>query len=129
MANIGKNPGRAARWLCPFARLWGTLAAAVWLVVWVLAGVSGDAPWTAESSVLATLIIASVLGVIVGWWRAGFGGMLLVIAAVAHAIFAYLTAEHNQGLSILVTGGPFLVAGALFLLCWRTSQRDKASGT
>jgi hypothetical protein len=129
MANIGKNPSRAARWLCWLARLWGTLAAAFWLFVWVLAGIGGDAPWTAESSVLAALVIASTLGVIVGWWRADLGGMVLVIVAVAHAVFAFLIAENSQGFAMLISGGPFLVAGALFLLCWRYSHGDKASGT
>jgi len=36
--------------------------------------------------------------------------------------FSYLTAEQGKVWNILLMGGPFLVAGILFLACWRRSE-------
>jgi hypothetical protein len=129
MTNLGKNPGRTTRWLCRLARLWGTLVVAFWLFVGVLAQIGGAEPWTIESSVLAGLVVASAIGVAAGWWRPALGGAILVAVAVAQAVFAYLASGHSRAFAMLISGGPFLLAGALFLLCWHYSRPDRAPGT
>jgi hypothetical protein len=123
-----KNRGRAARWSCRLARLWGTLVAAFWLFLGALIQIGGAEPWTTESAVLAVLLVAAALGVVVAWWRPGLGGATLVAVAVAHAIFAYLAAGHSKAFAMLISGGPFLVAGVLFLLCWHRSRRPAVAG-
>jgi hypothetical protein len=49
------------------------------------------------------------------------------LVAVARALFAYLASGHNRAFAMLISGGPFLLVGVLFLLYWARSQSDKAS--
>jgi hypothetical protein len=74
--------------------------------------------------VLAVLIVASALGVLIAWWREGIGGTIIVICAVAHSTFAYIASGHNKRFAMLITGGPLLVAGILFLASWWRSGRS-----
>jgi hypothetical protein len=79
-------------------------------------------PWPLEGTILAVLLIITVLGVLIAWTRAGVGGTLLVIGAIVLGTFSYVTAEHDKVWNMLFMGGPFLVAGILFLACWRWSE-------
>jgi hypothetical protein len=79
-------------------------------------------PWPLEGTILAGLLIITVLGVLIAWIREGIGGMLLVGGAIVLGAFSYVTAEHDKVWNTLFMGGPFLVAGTLFLACWRQSQ-------
>lgn len=72
---------------------------------------------------LAGLVIFAVLGILISWWREGIGGTVVVIGAVALGTFAYVTAGFNKGWAMLITGGPLLVIGLLFLASWRRSRR------
>jgi hypothetical protein len=74
--------------------------------------------------VLAGLIVASALGVLLAWWREGIGGTILVICAVAHSTLATIASGHTKGFAMLITGGPLLVAGILFLASWWRSERS-----
>jgi len=47
----------------------------------------------------------------------------VVIGAVALGTLAYVTAGFNKGWAMLITGGPLLVIGLLFLASWRRSRR------
>ena len=76
-------------------------------------------------TIMAGLIITSVLGVLIAWWREGIGGTILVICAVAHSTFAYIVAGHNKGLAMLISGGPFLLIGILFLASGWRSRRPR----
>jgi hypothetical protein len=78
-------------------------------------------PWPLEGTILAGLLIITVLGVLIAWTRAGVGGVLLVVGATVLGAFSYLTAEHDKVWNMLFMGGPFLVSGILFLACWRWS--------
>lgn len=72
---------------------------------------------------LAGLIVASALGVLIAWWQEGIGGTIIVICAIAHSTFATIASGHNKGFAMLITGGPLLVAGILFLASWWRSER------
>jgi hypothetical protein len=80
------------------------------------------------------LIVTSILGVLVAWFREGLGGAILLTVGVAHSTFALFAAGHNRGLAMLISGGPFLLIGVLFLASWwragRTGRRQgRAQGT
>ena len=62
------------------------------------------------------------MGVVIAWRREAIGGAIAVIAGVALCIFAYVTAGAREGLAMAVSGGPFLLAGVLFLAGWWRSR-------
>jgi hypothetical protein len=79
-------------------------------------------PWPLEGTMLAGLLIITVLGVLIAWSREGTGGALLVVGAIVLGAFSYVTAEHDKVWNTLFMSGPFLVTGILFLACWRRSE-------
>ena len=79
-------------------------------------------PWPLEGTILAGLLIITVLGVLIAWSREGIGGVLLIVGAIVLGMFSYVTAEHDKVWNMLFMGGPFLVVGILFLACWRRSE-------
>ena len=79
-------------------------------------------PWPLEGTILAGLLIITVLGVLIAWTREEVGGTLLVVGAIALSAFSYVIAEHDKVWNMLFTGGPFLAAGILFLAYWRWSE-------
>jgi len=123
MANVSNAGDRATRWVRWIARGIGSLIVALWLFVGVASGISESGPQTLEDTIMTGLVITSVLGVLIAWWREGIGGTMLVICAVAHSTFAYIVAGHNKGLAVLISGGPFLLIGILFLASqWRSRR-------
>lgn len=45
---------------------------------------------------------------------------------IAHSTFAFFAAGHNKALAVVISGGPFLLAGILFLVFWRSAARSRA---
>ncbi len=109
------------------ARATGSLAAAFWLFVGIVSAVFDPEPWIVESFILAGLILVSALGVLIAWFHEGIGGTIVLICAVAHSTFAYMVSGHNKGFAMLITGGPFLLSGSLFLLSWWKSKASSMS--
>lgn len=118
---------RAALWLRRTARGLGTLVAGFWVLIGVLEAIAGTDPWTVESAVLATLIVAAALAVAAAWWREGIGGILLILVGAAHCVFAFIAAGHNKLFAVAITGVPFLLVGTLFLTSWSLSRRMEAA--
>ncbi len=114
----GRAPNRI-RWI---ARGAGLLITALWLLMVIGYAADGSEPWTWESTVIMVLIIASTLGVITAWWREWIGGVVLVVCAIAHSTFACFAAGHNHAFAMLISGGPYLLTGILFLWSWRKSR-------
>lgn len=120
----GQSPGnRAALWLRRMARGLGVLLAGFWVFIGILQAFVGSDPWTIESAVLAALIVAGALAVAAGWWRAGIGGLLLMLVGAVHCAFAWVAAGHNKLFAVAITGIPFLLVGALFLASWWLLRR------
>ncbi|RMF69345.1 MAG: hypothetical protein D6743_01960 [Calditrichaeota bacterium] len=113
----------ALRWS---ARGVGSLAAASWLFVIIAGAVAKEEPWTSESTVLTVLGAASALGVLIAWRKEGLGGLLLVACGIAGNIFGWIAAGRNKAVAMLVTGGPFVVAGLLFIGSWWLLRRRTA---
>jgi hypothetical protein len=116
----GHRSGKhAALWLRWIARGLGTLVAGFWVLIGVLEAIAGSDPWTAESTVLATLIVAAALAVAAAWWREGIGGFLILLVGAAHCVFAFVAAWHNKLFAVAIPGVPFLAS-------WLFSQRTEA---
>jgi hypothetical protein len=106
---------QVVRWA---GRAIGSLVAGFWLVVGAAGAIVGTDPWTWESTVMAVLVVGSVLSVAAAWRWEGVGGGLVLLFGVAHGVFAYVTAGHNTGLAMMMAGGPLVVAGLFFLASW-----------
>ena len=105
----------SARWL-------GTFFAGSWLIIDILSGIMDDSSWTWQSAVLTILILASCIGAATAWFREGIGSAILIGTGVAHSTLAYIESGHNKVPAALFTGGPFLIAGLLYLWSWRRTQ-------
>ena len=93
----------------------------------ILSGIMDDSPWIWQSTVIAILILASCVGTATAWSREGLGSILLIATGLAHSTFAYFESGHNKVPAALFSGGPFLIAGLLFLWSWRrTSEQQNA---
>ena len=118
---------QVALWLRWIARGLGTLVAGFWVFIGILEAITGSDPWTAESTVMATLIVAAALAASTAWWRVGIGGILHILVGTAHCVFAFVAAGHNKLFAVAITGVPFLLVGTLFLASWSLSRRMEAA--
>ena len=131
MASMQQATDTTTKWMRWIARGIGSLAGTFWLLsltvgltVGLIAEViGGHTTWSLEGAMLGGLVIFVALGVLVAWRREGTGGMIVLIGAIALCAFAYVTAGRNKVFAMLISGGPFLVAGILFLACWHRSER------
>jgi hypothetical protein len=123
MANVDDVGERATRWMRRIACGISSLLAASWWFVGIAGALYEREPWTLESAIMAGFMITSALGVLIAWRREGIGGAILVIYAVTFSTFAYFSAGRNKGFAMLVSGGPFLLVGILFLATWRRSRQ------
>jgi GNAT superfamily N-acetyltransferase len=117
-----RAPGRWLRWA---GRGLSSAAALFWLLVGAAGAFSEGEPWTAESSLLAGLVLAAALATGVGWRRARLGGLLLTVVGTILCVFGYVTAGRNKWVAVLVSGLPFLAAGALLLAGSRPAHGDR----
>jgi hypothetical protein len=112
------------RWL---ARGIGTLMASFWLFIVIISIFTESTELDTESAIMAILILSSIFGVIVAWFRELEGGIIILVVAVAHSTFALIEAGRNKGLAMLISGGPFFVIGSLFIATWWRSKRSNLS--
>lgn len=85
----------------------------------------GYEPHTVESLIMTGSIFSATAGVIIAWWRASLGGMVLLVIAVAHSTFALISSSHNRGFAMLISSAPFLLASLLFQAGWWRARRPK----
>ena len=82
------------------------------------------------------VVVPSVIalsGCIASWWRERVGGSLLIVASVAYCVLLYISNLQHQllwpmltlFLNCLIPGSIFLIAGILFLICSRLSQKTR----
>jgi hypothetical protein len=60
-------------------------------------------PWPVERTILAGLLIVTILGGLIAWARQRIGGMLLVVGAIAVGALSYVITEHNSVWTMLLT--------------------------
>ncbi len=104
------------------ARILGLIIVGFWLFISVMMLVQEGIGKGVEDWIMTGLILCSTAAFIVAWWKEGIGGVLLLMVGIAHCTFALFAAGHNIGLAMLISGGPFLVIGGLFLIGWRRSR-------
>jgi hypothetical protein len=107
------------RWL---ARGIGTLIASFWLFIVIVSIFTESTAMDIESIIMTILIFSSIVGVTVAWFRELEGGIILLIVALAHSVFAMIVAWRNKGFAMLISGGPFFVIGSLFIATWWRSR-------
>lgn len=105
------------------ARILGSIVVGFWLLITVMSGFEDGWRLNQEGAILLALILVSAVAFIIAWRREKLGGILLLIAGLAHCVFAYFAAGRNKALAISVSGVPFLLIGILFLWSWSRSRR------
>jgi hypothetical protein len=75
-----------------------------------------------EAIGLATLVVVNVAAFFVALRNERRGGIATLIVGSAFSVFALATAGHNHWLAALVSGGPFIFAGAMFVLASRLDE-------
>lgn len=99
------------------ARIIGLAAALMWTFTLTASAIDeGVEGIQGEGAVLAGLILIAVVGVVVAFFNEQVGGSAALIAGIALSVFAAVTAGRNHWLAVLVSGVPFAVSGALFLI-------------
>jgi hypothetical protein len=127
MAENKQNNDRSVKILRWLARGIGTLMASLWLFIVIVSIFTEGTELDTESAIMTILIFSSLFGVSVAWFRELEGGIILLIVAIAHSIFALIEAGHNKGFAVLISGGPFFVIGSLFIITWWRSKKSYIS--
>ncbi len=118
----------AAKWMRWLASGIGSTIAGLWVLIGGLHGIGDSESWTWESTAISMLVAAAALGVLIGWWKEAIDGVVLVTVVTVFCAFAWVSAGHYKGFAMLISGGPFLVAGILFLGSWRRTATRAATG-
>ena len=109
------------------ARIIGTVVAGLWVMVGSMHLIGEREPWTVDGAIMTGLIVASAVSVYVAWRRERLGGLLVLACGVGHSVFALIASTRNQGLAVMLAGGPLLIAGILFLASWwRQQTKERA---
>jgi len=102
-----------------FARIIGLLASIFWggsLLLHVIFEKEKDL--SLEGFLLTILVVLNIVGVITAWKNEKTGSIIIIISSIALAVFTYISAGRNEAFAVLVSAGPFLAAGILFLFSW-----------
>ena len=110
---------KAIRWT---ARIFGTLIVLFWLFVAFVSGITDPSEPEIESIIMAILILGTTSGVLVAWKVERIGGLITLFFGIAHSIFALIVSGHNHGFAMLISGGPFILTGSLFLIANHRSR-------
>ena len=114
-----RTTDRFIRWT---ARIIGLTASLMWLFILIASLIEeGFGAMVTEGMMLGALVGIAVIGVVVGISNEETGGAIALPAGIALAVFAAVTAGRNHWLAILVSGGPFMISGTLFML---SARRD-----
>ena len=81
--------------------------------------------WNLETTLLVTLVVILLIGVVIAWINEKIGGTVLILAGIGFSVFAYFSAGRNQILAMSVSGVPFIICGILFLIAWMGKKRQK----
>ena len=80
---------------------------------------------TAEAIGISTLVVLNVAAFLIALRYERSGAIACLVTGTAFCVFALVTAGHNHLLAAAVSGGPFVFAGAMFLLA---DQLDEQAG-
>lgn len=112
------------------ARIIGAIGALMWTLVFV--GQAFVGPNEEDAGVvafmLAVLVVMNIVSFLAALRYERWGGTAAIVAGAALSLFAIATAGHNHILAAIVSGGPFLTAGLLFVLASRPTDRPLVEG-
>lgn len=116
MKNTNSRYDRKHKIVCWIARFISTLAIAFFIFMCIGELMFNSEPWTLEGAIIGVFAIILMTGVLIAWWKEDIGGTILIVGAVAFAIFIYLTAGRNKILASVLISSPFFISGMLFLM-------------
>ena len=122
------NRRQNKHWIRILARTWGTLAASYWGLLILAYAIGGEDEYAVEGAqiegiLLAILIVCAVVSTIYAWRNEHQGGLALLVVGFMLSVFALITAGRNHLFAMMVSGVPFMVSGALFLLADRAEEK------
>jgi succinate dehydrogenase hydrophobic anchor subunit len=107
------------RWM---ARAIGTIVVLFWLLIAIGYAITEPPSLSLDDIVMAVLVAGTTIGVFISWTNERTGGIITLLFGIAHSTFALIASGHNHALAMLVSGGPFILVGILFLI---TDSRSK----
>jgi len=122
MENETEKPDRtttAIRWT---ARTIGTIVVIFWVLIAIGYGITEPSKLALEDMVMAVLVAGTTIGVLLSWANERTGGMITLLFGIAHSTFALIASGHNHVFAMLISGGPFILVGTLFLLAEKRSR-------
>ena len=121
MTKINKETDYDTWYMRNYARGISTFFISIWVLLAI--GNALDTIYQAPSHtnkgmVIWAFLLATLVSVIMAWWREGIGGLMLTIIGLTAIVVFMLTNKPKAYWITLVTGAPFLVSGILYLKCW-----------
>jgi hypothetical protein len=113
---------RTTRLLTLAARALSSGVAAFWLYVGIGYAIKSHTQWSLQALGMTVLIAGTAGCAVFAYSSAGLGGLLMLLCGATHGITTYWTAESGKLPSAVITGGPFILAGLLFLSSWSRSR-------
>jgi len=101
------------RWI---ARIFGTMIVLLWLIVALAYGIGEPSEQGTEDTIMAILVVGTTIGVLLAWKFEKVGGFITLLFGIAHSTFALFASGHNHVFAMLISGGPFILTGILFLI-------------
>jgi len=131
MKNSNLTGSRMTGWIRWTARVTGLLNGMVWLSQ--VPGIMVYSNIPIPLPVQVALLITPMAGVIIAWRWEGIGGAVLVTGAIVFCVLpAMAYAAAGRGLNLSLTGTllilPGLIAGVLFLICWKRERSLRFTG-
>lgn len=122
MPKKARSKSRAERVLRWMARGLGSALAATWLLIAVASAYAGDEPFTLESLGITIFGALAIAGALIAWRCERPGGGVLFLGGLGFGCFGYCSAGRSKPLAALLTGGPMVVSGLLFLAAARLAH-------
>ncbi len=123
MGDTGATRDRKIQLLTLAARALSSGVAAFWVYAAIGYAITNRTPWSLQAIGLAMLIVGTAASAVFAYFSAGLGGALMILAGITHGITTYWTAESGRINAATVSGGPFILAGLLFLSAWSRSRK------
>jgi hypothetical protein len=109
------------------ARIFGTTIVFSWMIVALAYGTQGFTEQGTEDTFMAILVVGTTIGVLLAWKYEKIGGLITLLFGIAHSIFALFASGHNHAFAMLISGGPYISTGILFLLAYTRSLKLQTS--
>ena len=104
------------------ARALSSGVAAFWLYIGIGYAIKSHTQWSLQTLGMTMLIVGTAACAVFAYGSAGLGGLLMLLCGATHGITTYWTAESGKLPASVITGGPFILAGLLFLSSWSRSR-------